>query len=133
MPHLIPRDVHVAVNGVDLSDHVREARWIERVQPQEITGVSDTHRRWRAGPLHGEVVIEWLADYHAGTVYRTLQPLIGKIVEITMQPHGTTVMASNPSHRANVLVTDLPMIDAAYAYGEADRNAYGQHERQGQR
>ena len=25
------------------------------------------------------------------------------------------------------------MIDAAYAYGEADRNAYGQHERQGQR
>ena len=114
MPHLVARDVWVELNGVDLSDHVRRATWTERVEARETTGISDKWRSFAAGPKHGEAVIEWLADYHPHAVYRTLHPLLGQTARLEMQPHGGAHSASNPRHAADVLVTDVPVINAAY-------------------
>ena len=53
-------------------------------------------------------------DYHANTVYRTLYPLVGKKVRVQLQPFGGNFSASRPRHIFDVLITQVPAMNAAY-------------------
>ena len=53
-------------------------------------------------------------DYHPDTVYRTLYPLIGKTVRCQLQPFGGAFSATRPRHQFDVLITEVPALNAAY-------------------
>ena len=118
MPHFdVATAMYFDINGVHLHDHIRSARLSHSVEQRETTGISDKHRSFTAGPSTGQLQVEWIADYHPHSVYRTLYPLLGKTARVQVNPGTPSSLAftaSTPRHRFDVLVTSLPSIDARF-------------------
>ena len=113
MPHLYGENMHVEIDDIVVSRSVKAVRWEETVTERERTGLQDRHRRWGSRLFDGEVTVEWLADYHTGGIYRTIQPLLGKTVRMKVRPHGPVESADNPTHAADVHISSLPLMDVA--------------------
>ena len=113
MPHFTSFDAWVELDDIDLGGDVISVSWDEDTGEREQTGLHDTHRRFTGDMPSGTVTIEWLANYHTGGVYRTLEPLYGKRARLRVRPHGPVESADNPTYSADVLVSRLPRVSAA--------------------
>jgi hypothetical protein len=61
----------------------------------------------------GTVTLDFHNDYGIGGINTILNPLLGTIATVTLQPNGTVVSASNPIWTAPVLVNSVSPIAGA--------------------
>lgn len=110
----VAQDCAVTVNGVDLSSFVRSVAFTERVESYDITGVGDSSRVRASGIRDGEVTIEWLVDYSPAQLYRTIHALLSETTTVTVSPRSGPPSPGNPRHHVDVLVTEVPVLNAVY-------------------
>ena len=65
------------------------------------------------GLKSGTVTLDFHNDYGVGGINTILNPLLGTIATVTLQPNGTVVSASNPIWTAPVLVNSVSPIAGA--------------------
>ena len=65
------------------------------------------------GLKSGTVTLDFHSDYGVGGINTILNPLLGTIATVTLQPNGTVTSASNPIWTAPVLVNSVTPIAGA--------------------
>lgn len=101
---MIYKNIHITVNGVNLSSSLRGLTFTQGVEQQEATAHGDNWRFFEAGLQTGSVTAQFWQDYSADGVDDTISGLLsdadGFVVVII--PNGDTVSATNPSFTATM-------------------------------
>ena len=113
MSGFVMTNIGLTVDGVDLSKFVRAAQLVEFGEQRQQTGVGAVWHKFIGGPRGGQLQIEWKADYGRGGVYRTLRPLMNQAAEVRIWPRGGTPSADRPEHIFEVLIVQLPDLNAS--------------------
>jgi hypothetical protein len=123
MATLVFTDAYVYINGVDLSDHVKQVglTYEAEILDNTVMGTGGT-RSNIPGLKNWGLEVTFLQDYAAANVDATLFPLIGAAAfSITVRPvKGTVVGPTNPNFIGNaVLASYPPLTGGVGALGEA--------------
>jgi len=94
------------INGVDLSDHVREITIDAQVKDIDDTTMGATGMGHLAGLRDEKVTVKWAQDFAAAKVDATLWPIYiaGADVAASVWANGTTSSSTNPSYSGNLLL-----------------------------
>lgn len=106
-------DASVTINSVDLSDHVRSVTLNIEAEDLEDTAMGDTFRSRIGGLKDWSIDIEFNQDFAASEVDATIFPLLGTVVEVIVVPTSSSVSATNPSYKGNVLVSEYNPLDGS--------------------
>jgi hypothetical protein len=105
-------DAYVQINGVDLSDDARALNFTQSRRSIDNTtfGTNDAIRTI-PGPKEYALSVEFLQDFAAGSVHRTLQPLYesGSTFAFIWRPDSAAVGADNPEFSGSAWITDYPL------------------------
>lgn len=105
MAEVVYTNAHLTINGVDLSDHVRQLTIEYSAELQDKTAMGDDTRANLAGLKDYTVTAEFNQDYAAGEVDATLFSLVGAAqFAVIMRPDAGVVSATNPQYTANMLL-----------------------------
>lgn len=111
MATLIYTDALVTINGIDLSDHVRQVNlnYEAEILDDTAMGTSGT-RSAKPGLKNWQLTVEFYQDFAAGSVDATLFPLIGAAAfPIILRPVKSTVVgATNPNFTGNAVLESYP-------------------------
>lgn len=110
MPREILSDVHVTINSVDLSDHVKSVNIEDSVDLQEASAMGDAGVTRLAGLRDWSVTLEFFADYDSAKVDATLQPLIGVQTALVVRKSADAKSATNPEYQGNGMLESLPVV-----------------------
>lgn len=98
---------HLTINGVDLSDHVRELRFRYSAELRDITAGGAVNRVMLAGLTDWEVTAEFNQDFATGEVDATLFSLVGAAAfSIAFRPDAGAIAATNPEYQATAVLAD---------------------------
>lgn len=102
----ILKDVSFVVNGVDLSDHVREITINMSAADIDVTCMGATAKQHSQGLRDDQVTVKWAQDFSAAEVDATLYPIFngGSAVGATIKPTSATPSATNPSYSTTQLL-----------------------------
>jgi hypothetical protein len=103
----------VSVNGVDLSDHVKNVSINFSVDDIDDTNMGDTTRVHKAGLKDWSVDIEFAQDFAAGEVDATLWPLVGTEVTVVVRNDTGSVSSTNPSYSGTAVLMSYPPISGS--------------------
>ncbi len=94
----IMKDAFLEINGVDLSDHAVTLALADGQDAVETTAMGTGNRRFTPGLRRFSLAVTLLQDYAAGSVYATINGLIGTTFPFEVRPSATSpVSATNPS------------------------------------
>ena len=113
MAVFLQNTVTVTINGVDLTDHISSVTWTESSAELDTTAMGDANITRIGGLKDGSLGVEFHQDFAVAEVYATLYPLLGTVTTVTMTPTSAAVAATNPTHSADALVTEVPIIDGS--------------------
>lgn len=114
MGSLVWTNAKVTINGVDLSDHVKQVTLNFEAELQDETAMGQTTRINKPGLLAWDVEVQFFQDFAASKVDATLFPLVGAAAfAISVVPVNTTVAATNPNFNGNVVLEKYTPITAA--------------------
>lgn len=94
----------VSINGVDLSDHVRQGALAVEATALDSTAMGDNWMENTGGLKSGTLTIEFLDDFAAAEVDDTLWPLLGTVVEFVVRPDAGAVSTTNPNYTGSVFI-----------------------------
>lgn len=97
----------VSVNGVNLSDHVRQAVLTAEASALDSTAMGDTWMENIFGLKSGQLQIEFNDDMAAGSVDATLWPLLGTNVAFEVRPDAGAVSATNPKYTGLIGIAQI--------------------------
>lgn len=111
MAETVFTNAFLSINGVDLSDHVRQITLSYSAELQDKTAMGDDTRANLAGLKDYTVTVEFNQDYAASEIDATLFSLVGGAqFAVVMRPDAGAVSSDNPQYTANmVLPTYQPM------------------------
>jgi hypothetical protein len=114
MAIVMSNDVSLTVNGVDLSDHVREIKITMSAEDLDATAMGATSKAWAVGLRDDKMEITFLQDYAAGKVDATLSGLVSSSTgfSVVAKPTSSAVSSTNPSYTMTSLLFDYTPIDA---------------------
>lgn len=113
MAVFLQNTVTVTINAVDLTDHISSVTWTESAAELDTTAMGDANTTRIGGLKDGSLSVEFHQDFAVSEVYATLYPLLGTVTTVTMTPTSAAVAATNPTHSADALVTEVPIIDGS--------------------
>lgn len=114
MATLIWDDAQVVINGVDLSDHVRQVTLNYSAEMQDETAMSRDTRINKPGLFNWSLEVEFNQDFAASEVDVTLFPLVGAAAfPITVRPTTGAISATNPEYQANAVLESYGPIDGS--------------------
>ncbi|RZQ59837.1 hypothetical protein [Amycolatopsis suaedae] len=94
----------VSINGVNLSDHVRQGTLALEATALDSTAMGDGWNETTGGLKSGTLTIELLDDFAASNVDATLWPLFGTVVPFIVRPDAGPVSATNPNYTGTVFI-----------------------------
>lgn len=111
MAFVVISDAFVSINGVNLSDHVKQVEIKYSAETQEKTAMGDTFKRRTTGLKDWSIDVEFYQDYDAGKIDDTLFSLVGAesfpvIVRHKSDPVGST----NPQYSGNAVLPEYTPI-----------------------
>ena len=114
-------NAQVLINAVDLSDHVSKVTLEDNRDPVDITAMGAVNKAVTKGLGDGKATIDFFADFAAGKVHATLQPLIGSStgVAIEVRPVLAGRSTTNPAFLMTGLLMNYNMLDGSV--GEASK------------
>jgi len=100
------KNVHLTVDSVDLSDHVKTATLEYSSELQDDTTHSEDSRGRLPGLKDWSVTVEFAQDYAAGKVDATLWSIHdgAAAVAIVLRPDAGAKSATNPEYTGNVVL-----------------------------
>lgn len=111
MPQIVYTDAFVHINGVDLSNRVRQVTLTYEAEMLDNTamGTSGT-RSMIPGLKNWTLSVEFYQDFAAGSVDATLFPLIGAAAfPIRVRPvNASAISATNPEYQGNAVLESYP-------------------------
>jgi hypothetical protein len=115
MAIVMSNDVSLTVNGVDLSDHVREVRVTMSAEDLDATAMGAQSRAHAVGLRDDRMEVTFLQDYATSKVDATLSPLVSSSTAftVTAKPTSSAVSTTNPSYTMSALLFDYNPIDAS--------------------
>lgn len=104
----------LTVNGVDLSDHVREIEINMSAEDLDATAMGAVSKAHAVGLRDDRVEVTFLQDYAAAKVDATLAPLVGSSTPFTIaaKPSSAATSSSNPSYTLSALLFEYTPIAA---------------------
>ena len=105
----------VLINGVDLSDHCSTVTLTDSRAPVDITAMGAVNITNTKGLGDASAEFNFFADFAAGKVHATLQPLIGSSTGITVEvrPVNGARSTTNPAFLMSALEFNYSMLDGA--------------------
>jgi hypothetical protein len=100
---------YVAINSVDLSDHVRSFELNMESNSVDTTAMGDTWATEIGGTKSAGLNIEWYNDHAASETDVTLFPLLGTVVSFEVRSDAGAVSTTNPSYSGSVHVNGHSM------------------------
>lgn len=95
---------YLAINGTNLSDHVKSATLTVEAAQLDSTAMGDSWTEVTGGLKSGQLQVEWLDDFAASNIDATLWPLFGTVVTFEVRPDAGAVGAGNPKYTGSVLI-----------------------------
>lgn len=110
MAVLVFKDANVVINGVNLSDHVRNVSLSYSAELLDKTVMGNNSRAKIAGLKDSNVSIEFAHDFAAGEVDATLFGLVGSTdIQINLRPTSSGVSATNPTFKGQFVLETYPI------------------------
>lgn len=94
----------VSINGVDLSDHVRQGTLTMEATALNSEAMGDGWTEVTGGLKSGTLALEFLDDFAASEVDATLWPIFGTVVSFIVRPDAGAVSATNPNYTGSVFI-----------------------------
>ena len=115
MPIQMTNLATLVVNGVDLSDHVREITINMENEDLDATAMGAVSKAHAVGLRDDRFEVTFLQDYTAGKVDATLVPLQGSSTPFTVfcKPSSAATSSSNPSYTLSALLFNYTPIDVS--------------------
>lgn len=104
MAHAIFKNPFLSLNGVDLSDHVRQASLTYEAELQDDTAGGDNSRNRLGGLKNWSLQVEFAQDYAAGEVDASLFAQVGNSIAVILRPDTAAVGATNPQYTGNAII-----------------------------
>ena len=104
MSEVVLTNAFISLNGVDLSDHVRQVTLNYSSEPQDITAMNDTTRQRIGGLKDWSISIEFNQDYAASEVDVTLFSIVGSVIAVILRPDAGVIGTTNPEYTGNALL-----------------------------
>lgn len=95
---------YVAINGVNMSQHVKSATLTLDAAALDSTAMGDSWTENIGGLKSGSLTITYNDDFAAGAVDVTLWPLFGTVTTFEVRPDAGAVSATNPKYTGSVLI-----------------------------
>lgn len=104
----------VTINGSNISPSVAAATLELTAADVDVTNFgSDGWTTIIGGIKGGSVSLDFHAGYGAGEINTVLNPLVGTIATVAINPNGTAVSSSNPTWTATVLINSVSPVAGA--------------------
>jgi hypothetical protein len=124
MARLVLTNVEVTIAGVDLSNHIASVTLgstYDVVETTAFAGVSgaagnvpQAAKTRTAGLVDNSVTLEFHQDFAAASVEATIYPLLGTLVNVTVQPvNSGSVASDNPLYAFNAVVSEWTPLNGA--------------------
>lgn len=98
MSAIISTNSFLSVNGVDLSNRLREVRYSAQTDPIDATASGDLAHVMLSGLTNAQLTARFIQDYAVGSVHRTLNPLVGSTgFTVIYRRDSAVASATNPS------------------------------------
>lgn len=108
MARFVATDFSITVNDVDLSANIASAEIETTANEVETSSFGSSGFVSRvAGLKDASVTLSFHQDYGAGSVHRTLYPLLGQEATVVIKPTSGDVSAENPSFTMVALCTTV--------------------------
>lgn len=105
MGFTVLKNAFVSINGVDLSDHVKQVTLKYSAEILEDTAMSATFKSRIAGLKDWSMDVEFYQDYASAKVDATLFPLVGAAsFACILRPDAAVASATNPSFTGNAVL-----------------------------
>lgn len=114
MAIVMSNNVSLTVNGVDLSDHVREIKIDMSAEDLDATAMGANSKTHVVGLRDDRMEVTFLQDYATSKVDATLSPLVSSSTGfvVVAKPVAGTTTTTNPSYTVTALLFDYSPIDA---------------------
>lgn len=113
MGTVVYRQAYVWINGVDVSQHVREASLNFGSESLDDTAMGDTTRSHKGGLFDWSIDLTFHQDFAVGAVDATLWSLVGTTTCIELRPLNSCSTSVNPSYTGiATLMTYTPLTGA---------------------
>ena len=109
-------NAYVAVNGVDLSDHVESVTVSDDRDKVDVTAMGATAKAYQKGLGDAKIEIGFFQDFAAAKVHATLQPLIGSTTPVAVEVRAVNTGrgATNPAfYLASALMFNYTGLDGS--------------------
>src|SRR5690349_9990527 len=108
-------NAYVAINGVDLSDHVKKVTIEDTRDQVDITSMGATNKTYTKGLGDAKVTVDFFQDFAAAKVHATLSPLIASSTGVTVElrPVNSARSATNPASLMTALLFNYNMLDGS--------------------
>lgn len=104
----------VTLNGTDISDSVASATLELTAADVDVTDFgSGGWTKVIGGLKSGTVSLDFHNDYGVGGINTLLNPLVGSLATVTLNPDGTAASSTNPTITALVLVNSVSPVSGA--------------------
>jgi len=113
MATFVLKNAYLSVNGVDLSDHLREVTLEATADSQESTVMGDDFREYEGGLKDWTLAVSFNQDFAAGSVDATLWVALGTKVPIVLRYDAGSRSTTNPDYIGTGLVTNYTPIGNA--------------------
>lgn len=98
-------DYLVTINGGTVSTNLNSVELAQEADDLETTAFGQTFRTRIGGLKSGTVTLNFMQDFGSGSIDEILNPLLGAVATVVIQPTSAAVSATNPSYTAECLVT----------------------------
>jgi hypothetical protein len=108
-------NAYVAINSVDLSNHIRSVEFTVEADEQDNTAMGNGgYASFLTGLKTATVELECNQDYAAGSVYATLFPLFGTTgFPVAIRPDAGAIAATNPEWQGSGALMNLSLISGS--------------------
>lgn len=104
---MILKNAYFSIDGVDLSDKVKQLSFDRSIEVQDTTTMGSNSRTKEPGLKDASGSVTFLQGYGAGSVEATLDAAFGEIVPFEFRAKNDAVSADNPSFTGNLIITSL--------------------------
>lgn len=114
MGRYVVTGTNVTLNGTNISSAVASATLEITAADVDVTDFGSGGWTEVVGGLKsGTVSLDFHSDYGAGGISNLLNPLLGSIATVTLNPNGTATSSTNPRWTAQVLVNSVSPVSGA--------------------
>jgi hypothetical protein len=114
MPKYVVTNPKVTINGTNVSTSVAAATLELTSTDVDVTSFGSNGWTEIIGGLKsGTVSLDFHSGYAAGEINTVLNPLVGTLATVVINPNGTATSATNPAWTATVLVNSVSPVAGA--------------------